>query len=40
MKRMQILVVGVYPYKVLNCSTWSDKDSTISPGGEQFKLTV
>ena len=36
---MQIQVVGVYPYKVLNCETSSDKNSTISPGGEQFKLT-
>ena len=38
MKRMQIQVGGVYPYKVLNCETWSDEDSTISPGGEEFKL--
>ena len=36
---MQIQAVGVYQYKVLNCETWSDKNSTISAGGEQFKLT-
>ena len=39
MKRMQFQVVGVYRYKVLTCSTWSDLDSKISPGREQFELT-